>query len=283
MKKPSNAMSLKALVKNIAKEKNISAQLVLQNYVLERLLVRISKSEYKHNFILKGGLLISSMIGLDTRTTMDMDTTIKGLPLTEQKINEIFTEICNINADDNLSFEINRMEEIRENDEYGGIRVYFKAVYLPLKVPFSVDITTGDSITPREIKYLFKLMFNEGHIEVLSYNSETILAEKIETIISRGIANRRIRDYYDIYILWKFYSSEIDLNNLQQAFKNTATKRGSFELIKNYREILNSVKHDRIIEALWESYSEDYAYAKGITYNDIFIVLEKITSKILGS
>ncbi len=281
MKKPGNAMSLKALVKNIAKDKNISSQLVLQNYVLERLLVRISKSEYKYNFILKGGLLISSMIGLDTRTTMDMDTTIKGLALTEQRINKIFTEICNIDADDNLSFEINRMEKIRETDEYGGIRVYFKAVYLPLKVPFSVDITTGDSITPSEITHSFKLMFNEGYIEVLSYNSETILAEKIETIISRSIANRRIRDYYDIYILWKFYSSEIDMNILYKAIKNTSTKRGSFELIKNYKEILDSIKNDRTIEKLWESYRKDYAYAKEITYNDIFIVLDEITSIIL--
>ncbi len=220
------------------------------------------------------------MLGLDTRTTMDIDTTIKGIPLSEVKIIEIFNEICSIDVNDGFIFDIDRLEEIRESDEYGGIRIYFKAIYSPLKVPFSIDITTGDIITPREMNFIFKLMFNEGTIGILSYNVETILAEKIETILSRSIANRRIRDYYDVYILWKFYSEDIKIQTLSDAFKKTATKRGSYEIIKNYNEILANIKKDKIISELWVKYSKEYEYAKDITYEDIFIVLDEIVNDI---
>ncbi len=220
------------------------------------------------------------MLGLDTRTTMDIDTTIKGLPLNKTKIREIFEKICHIETNDNFTFEIDRLEDIRENDEYGGIRVYFKAIYKPLKVPFSIDITTGDKITPKEITFTFKLMFDEGTIQILSYNIETILAEKMETILSRSIANRRIRDFYDIYILWKFYYDEININTLSKAFRETSIKRGTYEMIKNYGTIIQNIKNDKTIAELWKKYSLKYEYAKNIMYDDIFIVLDEITSKI---
>ncbi len=280
MKKPTNAMSLKALVKNIAKEKNISAQLVLQNYVLERFLVRISKSKYKGNFILKGGLLISAMLGLDTRTTMDIDTTIKGFKLTKENLKSIFNEICDIDVEDSFNYEIDRIEDIRESDEYGGYRIYLKAVYEPLRVPLSIDITTGDKITPKEINFTFKLMFDEEKLELLSYNLETILAEKLETIISRGIANRRIRDFYDVYILWKFYSSKIDIETLAKALELTSLKRGSYEIMKKHQEILEDIKNDETIADLWMKYAKDYEYAKEIKHDDIFIALNEIMDKI---
>ena len=174
-----NAMQLKAYVKNLAKEKNISAQIVLQNYMLERLLERISVSKYHDNFILKGGFLLAAMVGLDTRATMDMDATIKGLPVTKETISEMFGEICKIHIDDNINFEFSGISDIREDDEYGGYRVSLSGNYPPMAVPLKIDITTGDKITPREMVYSFNLMFEERSINVLTYTVETILAEKL--------------------------------------------------------------------------------------------------------
>ena len=190
-----NPMQLKAIIKNKAQEKNISAQLVMQNYMLERLLERISISPYRNNFILKGGFLISAIVGLDTRATMDLDTTIKGFTLTHEKIKEIFEDICTIKVDDDVQFEIVSIADIRETDDYPGIRVSLKANYAPISVPLTVDVTTGDVITPEEIEYSFSLLFDERRISIWAYNLETVLAEKIETILSRGVANTRTRDY----------------------------------------------------------------------------------------
>lgn len=198
-----NAMQLKAIIKNLAKEKHISAQLVMQNFMLERLLERISVSKYQQNFILKGGFLIAAMVGLDTRATMDMDATIKGLPVNEQTIREMFEEICKIKLDDDVRFSFRSIGEIREGDEYTGYRVSLFANYQPMAVPLKLDITTGDRITPKEIEYRFKLLLEDRSISVLAYNLETIMAEKLETVISRGDQNTRPRDYYDIYILAK--------------------------------------------------------------------------------
>lgn len=197
-----NPMQLKAFIKKKAKEKNVSAQLVMQNYMLERLLERISLSPYKHNFILKGGFLISAIVGLDTRTTMDLDTTIKGFTLTHESIRNIFTEICAIDVDDDVIFEMGDISDIREGDDYPGVRVRLNANYTPISIPLTVDVTTGDIITPREIEYTFSLLFDDRSISILAYNLETVLAEKIETVLSRSTANTRPRDFYDIHILY---------------------------------------------------------------------------------
>ena len=196
-----NVMSLKAYIKNKATQNKVPAQLVMQNYMLERLLERISLSKYNKNIILKGGFLISAIVGIDSRTTMDLDTTIKGLPLTKDFVNNMFYEICQISIDDNISFNIRKVDDIRKQDEYSGVRVFLDAVYPPLNVPLSVDVTTGDKITPKEIEHSFKMMFEEKYIYILAYNLETILSEKLETILSRGKVNTRPRDYYDVYIL----------------------------------------------------------------------------------
>lgn len=222
-----NAMKLKAIIKNLAKEKHISAQLVMQNFMLERLLERISLSRYQQNFILKGGFLIAAMVGLDTRATMDMDATIKGLPVNELTIREMFEEICNIELNDDVTFVFRNIGEIREGDEYTGYRVSLSANYPPMSVPLKLDITTGDKITPREIEYQFKLLLEDRSISVLAYNLETIMAEKLETVISRGNQNTRPRDYYDIYILAKLQYSNIDSESLKEALDATAKKRGS--------------------------------------------------------
>lgn len=229
-----NPMQFKAIIKKKAAEAKASPQLVMQNYMLERLLERISLSEYKYNFILKGGFLISAIAGLDTRTTMDLDTTIKGFDLTEESIRNIFETICSINVNDDIKFELINIYSIRESADYQGFRVTLNANYLPISVPISVDVTTGDAITPKEIEYDYSLLFDERKIKILAYNLETILAEKIETVLSRGAANTRSRDFYDIYILFKIRGASYDKKVLFRAVEKTANSRGTKSLLKMY-------------------------------------------------
>lgn len=263
-----NAMQLKAIIKNLAKEKHISAQLVLQNFMLERLLERVSVSRYQQNFILKGGFLIAAMVGLDTRATMDMDATIKGLPVNEQTVREMFEEICKIELNDDVTFSFRSIGEIREGDVYTGYRVSLSANYPPMAVPLKLDITTGDKITPKEIEYQFKLLLEDRSISVLAYNLETIMAEKLETVISRGDQNTRPRDYYDIYILAKLQYFNIESKALKDALNATAEKRGSMEVIKNYRKIMDTVRSSAIMQRQWENYQKDFEYAEDIEFVD---------------
>jgi predicted nucleotidyltransferase component of viral defense system len=236
-------MQLKAFIKKKAAENKISAQLVMQNYMMERLLERISLSRYQQNFILKGGFLIAAIVGLDTRATMDMDTTIKGFPLSHDSIRGIFDKICSITVDDDVTFTISNITDIRDGDEYPGLRVHLTAIYPPLSVAIKVDVTTGDIITPREVEYSYKLMFDDRSIPVLAYNLETILAEKLETVLSRNIANTRPRDFYDIHILYTLRGAYCDLTVLRQALDETTLKRGSSSVILQYRDIIENIKN----------------------------------------
>lgn len=264
-----NAMQLKAVMKNIAKEKHISAQLVMQNFMLERLLERISVSKYQKNFILKGGFLIAAMVGLDTRATMDMDATIKGLSVNEQTVREMFEEICKIDLDDDVLFRFRSIREIREGDEYTGYRAVLSADYPPMAIPLKLDITTGDKITPKEITYRFKLLLEDRSISVLAYNLETVMAEKLETVISRGDQNTRPRDYYDIYILTKLQYLNIDISTLRAALGATAGKRGSKKVLKDYRNIMDTVKNSEIMQKQWDNYCKDFEYASDIAFGDV--------------
>ena len=263
-----NVMQLKAIIKNLAKEKHISAQLVMQNFMLERLLERISVSKYQRNFTLKGGFLIAAMVGIDTRATMDMDATVKGLPVNEQTVREMFEEICKIEINDDVTFSFRSIGEIREGDEYRGYRVSLSANYPPMAVPLKLDITTGDKITPKEIEYRFKLLLEDRSISVLAYNLETIMAEKLETVITRGEQNTRPRDYYDIYILAKLQHSNIDFNSLKAALNATVDKRGSKAVVKDYRKIMDTVKDSKIMQKQWDNYQEDFEYATDIVFED---------------
>ncbi len=263
-----NAMQLKAIIKNLAKEKHISAQLVMQNFMLERLLERVSVSKYQQHFILKGGFLIAAMVGLDTRATMDMDATIKGLPVNEQTVRKMFEEILKIELGDDVTFNFRSIGEIREGDEYTGYRVALSANYPPMAVPLKLDITTGDKITPREIEYQFKLLLEDRSISVFAYNLETIVAEKLETVISRGDQNTRPRDYYDIYILAKLQYPNIELRNLKAALDATTEKRGSVEVVKDYRKIMDAVKGSEVMQRQWKNYQKDFEYAEEIAFED---------------
>ena len=263
-----NAMQLKAILKNMAKQKNISAQLVLQNYMLERLLERVSVSKYRDNFILKGGFLIAAMVGLDTRATMDMDATIKGYPVNEETVQKMFEEICAVELNDDVTFTFRQIGEIREGDEYTGYRVTLTADYPPMAVPLKLDITTGDKITPKEIEYSFKLLLEDRSISILAYNLETILAEKLETVISRSDQNTRPRDYYDIYMLMKLQSQNVNLSSLKDALAATCNRRGSAEVIKGYIQIMERVKNSTIMQEQWKKYQKEFDYASDITFED---------------
>lgn len=275
-----NAMQLKAIIKNLAKEKNISAQLVMQNFMLERLLERISISKYQSNFILKGGFLIAAMVGLATRATMDMDVTIKNLPVNEETVRDMFEDICRIELNDDVTFSFRSIGEIREGDEYTGYRVHLTANYPPMAVPLKLDITTGDKITPREVKYSFKLLLEDRSISVLAYNLETVLAEKLETVISRGDQNTRPRDYYDVYILRKLQFHNINPQALKQAFIATSQKRGSYEVVLNYKRIMDTVKNSKVMQEQWQAYQKNFEYAKDVDFGDVCDVVVRIMDEM---
>lgn len=272
-----NPMSLKAIINNIAKENKVSAQSVLQTYMLERFLERISISKYKDNFILKGGMLISAILGIDSRTTMDMDTTIKGFKLTEENILKIINEICNIDIDDDVTFEVQKIELIREDDDYGGYRITFKAIYLDsMPVVMKIDITTGDKITYKEIKYSFDLMLEDRKIQIWSYNIETVIAEKFESIIKRGTLGTRVRDYYDIYMLLNTQNKNINTNILKEAIYSTAEHRNTLNIIKDSFKVIEQLEKSDIMKKQWQRYQKDNFYAQEIKYQDLIESLEQI-------
>lgn len=272
-----NTMSFKAIINNMAKENNVAAQSVLQTYMLERLLERISISKYKDNFILKGGMLISAMLGIDSRTTMDMDTTIKGFPLTKDNITNIIDEICNIEIDDNVTLKIKKVDLIREDDDYGGYRITFEAKYNnEMPVIMKIDITTGDKITYKEIEYSFTLMLEDRKIQIWSYNVETIIAEKFEAIVKRGVLSTRIRDYYDVYMLINTQNKIIDKKTLKDAITLTAQHRGTSEIIKDWKKIVEKIANDSKMRQQWKRYQKDNFYAEEIEYKELINAISKV-------
>ena len=278
-----NAMQLKAIIKHMAKSKNISAQIVLQNFMLERLLERISVSSYRENVILKGGFLIAALVGLDTRATMDMDATVKGMPVNSDTIMKMFEGICAIEIDDDVTFAVKRIEEIRESDEYTGFRLTLEALYQPMAVPLKIDITTGEKITPKEIVYEFRLMLEQRSIKVLAYNLETILAEKLETIISRGDQNTRPRDYYDVYIIHQLQWKNVDSSALKDALKATAEKRDTSAVMQRYAGIIAIVEKSETMKQHWLDYQAQFDYARDIQYADVCRTIKEILDGIVIS
>jgi len=272
---------LKGRIRNFAKEKNIHAQEVLQSYMFERFLERLSKSKYKSNFVIKGGLLISSMIGISERTTMDLDVTIKSFPVDDQKVIEMINEIISVEVGDNIIFEFDRIKPIRTDDKYNNYSVAINALFGKISVPLKVDITTGDEIVPKEIIFKYKMLFEEKDIELLSYTLETILAEKFETILRRGISNTRARDFYDIFILYQLKASEINWDVLRKAVEKTFKKRNSEQALLDYKEIIEEIGNSTYLQNIWENYQAENLYVQNIEFASILGVLGKIGNKIL--
>lgn len=268
---------LKALVRNLSGQKNVEAEIILRNFMLERLLERISLSQYKDNFILKGGMLIAAMVGIDTRTTMDLDATIKGQHLTENEIISIMENILNISVDDGVVFRFKDITEIREEADYPGYRVSIEAILDKTRQVIKVDITTGDFVTPREIEYSFKLMFEERTIQIMAYNLETVLAEKYETVITRGLTNTRMRDFYDIYILTA--TQPFDKDVFRQALKKTVAKRNTVEQMTDPEAVIQVVADSDIMIHQWGVYQRKYTYAADVTWEMVISALNNLAKK----
>ena len=269
----SNAMSLKAKIRNIAQDKNIPAQVILQNYMFERLLVRLAQSEYREKFVLKGGMLIAAIVGLDNRATMELDTTLKNLPLTPEAIKGALEHVCAIESDDDVIFSVGSITPIRDDDIYGGYRVSMEARYDTILVPMSIDVSTGDVITPNAVVYSFREIFDTNKtFRLWAYNIETVLAEKVETILRRTVFNTRPRDFYDAYILAT--TQDYDKALFRQAMQATAQHRGTTEQIASVASILKDIEESAALQNMWNKYRKQFAYAKNISFNMIIDVIK---------
>lgn len=262
-----SSKQLKDLIRNLSKEVGIEAHVLIRKYMMERFLERVSSSKYNGSFILKGGMLVAAFVGVEARATMDIDTTIKGISVTIVDMERTITEISNIDLDDNVKFRIKKVSEIMDEAEYSGIRFSMDAVLDGAVIPLKIDISTGDVITPREIAYSYKLMFEDRTIPIMTYPIETVLAEKLETVISRSITNTRMRDFYDIHILLK--SQNINADILALALERTAKKRGNFSLLENAESVLKIVKSDEDMKRLWNIYQKKFKYAGEYTWDEV--------------
>lgn len=260
---------LKDKVRNLSKGKSDVAQGLIRNFIMERFLERVSLSNYKNNIILKGGMLVASLVGLNIRSTMDIDTTVKALPLNEEDARKIIEEICNIEVDDGVSFQITSSKKIMEDFDYPGIRMMLEAKLDRMKQPFKIDISTDDAITPRAIDYEYKLMFEDRKISMLTYNVETLLAEKMQTVLARGLANTRMRDFYDIYEIMNLKNVGINTEVLQKAFEVTCEKRLTKFTDKEIYDILNKIKTDPEFIKMWESFKNANYFVKDLSWKTI--------------
>ena len=262
-----SSKQLKDLIRNLSKEVGIEAHVLIRKYMMERFLERVSSSKYNGSFILKGGMLVAAFVGVEARATMDIDTTVKGIPITIVDMERTITEISNIDLGDNVKFRIKKVSEIMDEAEYSGIRFSMDALLDGAVIPLKIDISTGDVITPREMAYSYKLMFEDRTIPIMTYPIETVLAEKLETVILISITNTRMRDFYDIHILLK--SQNIDSDILALALERTAKKRGNFNLLENAESVLKVVKSDEDMKRLWDIYQKKFKYAGEYTWDEV--------------
>ena len=252
----------------------------LQRFMFERILERISISKYQDNFILKGGLLLAAMFGVENRTTKDMDTTITGIDISKDRMVNVLNEILSIDLKDGVKFDVVNITDIREEDEYGGNKYHITGRVNSTKVNLEIDISTGDKVTPKELKFKYPLLFEDRSILINSYNIETILAEKIETVLRRGKYNSRMKDYYDVYFFLTKLRNEININILKDAINNTFTKRDSFEYLNDYREIIKSIIDSDRIKTNWKSYSKKNSYVNNLEVNQIMILLNDFIKEL---
>lgn len=278
-----NRDSLKAKISKLAAKTNISNKYIIQTFMFEALLKRISVSEYKDKFIIKGGLLLSSIFGVNLRSTMDLDTTIKGLPLNMQTIENVINKIISIDLADNIKLKIENIKDIRLEDEYSGFNVNLKAEFDGLKTNLLIDITTGDVITYKEVEFKYYTLFDDEAINIMTYNYETIIAEKFETIIFRNIDNTRMKDYYDLYMFVNLKWNEINKEILRKAIINTSKKRDTENYIEDANSYIEMIQEDDRLKSLWNSYVSNYEYAKDITFEDTINAIKVINELVVPS
>ena len=267
---------IKGAIRNISKKTGVNPNSLLQMCLFEGILEKLSKSKYSENFILKGGLLISSLIGVDMRSTMDMDTTLRGIPLNEVSITKILNEILAIEIDADIEYKLIKLSPIRQEDVYEDFCASISCIFGKINATLNIDITTGDVITPREMNYSYSKILEEGTIPIMTYTIETILAEKFETISSRNITTTRARDFYDLYMIYSIYKDKIDKGILRKAIERTSKYRGSFETALQYKEIVELFRESETPKKLWKKYTQNNPYAKDVDFLDTISVYEEI-------
>lgn len=276
-----NKDSLKVKVSNLALSTNIPNKYLIQSFMFEALLKRISVSKYKDKFIIKGGLLLSFIFGVNLRSTMDLDTTIKGLPLDRTTITKVINEIISIDLKDNIKLEIENIKDIREEELYSGFNINLKAEFDGLRTNLMIDITTGDVITYKEVQFEYKTLFDNEIVNIMTYNYETIIAEKFEAIISRNIDNTRMKDYYDLYMFVNLKWNDIDKTILRKAIFNTSEKRETLNYIENADKYIELINEDSKLKSLWKNYQNNYAYAKDISFENTIAAIKVINGVIV--
>lgn len=271
---------LKGSIRSMAARKNLRAQEVLQMFLFERILERLANSTYKDNFILKGGLLISSMIGIRERTTVDMDTTVRGIQMEEDEIVKAIQEIISVDVGDGINFEYESIEPIREDDAYNNFRIHLRAKYGKIDSPMKIDVTTGDIITPAAIQYDFPMLFEDKSVSVMAYTLETILAEKYETILRRNVGTTRARDYYDLHTLFRSRKDEIRPDVLKAAVLHTAKKRDSVKDIEDWQEIIADIKTEPLMQSLWDNYVAENQYIDELSFEEVLKTVKEVALMI---
>jgi predicted nucleotidyltransferase component of viral defense system len=275
-----SARLMKDRLKNEARRLGIPPMTVMNHYMMERLLARLAASSYHDRIIIKGGFLIASMIGVDLRTTQDLDATIKGLPVDERLVRDMMDEVMGIDLGDWIVFQLSAISSIREDAAYETFRVSLEAQFQTIHEQLSIDITTGDAVIPREIDYAYKLMFEDMPITVRAYNLQTILAEKIETILIRNVANTRSRDYYDVYVLMKMRASELDRDGLRDALRIKTRERGTEYVLTEHAKLLRQIFANQDLHSLWTAYQKQYPYAAGIQFDEIVAVISNLVDQL---
>lgn len=267
---------IKGRIKSVAKQNNADARTLMRIYMMERFLERLAQSEYRDNFIIKGGILVTAMIGVAHRSTMDIDTSMKNLNLSAEDALRVVNQVKDIDLDDGVSFEVKDVSNIMDEMEYPGIRVTMNANVGRLITPLKIDISTGDVITPRAIEFNYDLLLEDRSISLWSYNLETILAEKLQTVLARGILNTRMRDFYDIRMLLDTYEDKVNKAVLKDAFAATCKKRGTDHLQEQAEEIIKIIEADEQLRVLWRAYQKKYSYAAEIDYASVIRDVRKL-------
>jgi predicted nucleotidyltransferase component of viral defense system len=272
---------MKDLLNNMAKKTGVNVQILQRNYMMERLLERISLSKYMDNFILKGGILVAAMVGIDSRSTMDLDASVKNIELSRDGIEKIFSDLVSMDIGDDVSIVIKSIDEIREEFEYSCFRVSLQGTVDETVIPMKVDISTGDVITPREVKYSFRLILENRTIDIWAYNLETVLAEKMETTVSRNILNTRMRDFYDIKVLYSLMKNDLDISLLKKALKQTAQKRNAENAVRDYGKILDDIMNNSDIKNLWKNFQKKFPYASELEWSDVMNTVMNLFNEVL--
>ena len=267
---------LKDLIRNLSKKKATNAQILMRNYMMERFLERMSLSEYQDKFILKGGMLVAAMVGLDARSTMDIDATVKGATVSVGEVEKMIESIISVSMVDGVEFRVKRVSDIMDEAEYPGIRVSMETKFDGVKTPLKIDISTGDAITPREVRYSFKLMLENRSIEIWAYNLETVLAEKLETVVTRATTNTRMRDFYDLHILSQIYAQSILPSDLRAAIIATAKKRGTEKYLSDAFAAFDEVEADSNMEKLWLAYQKNFSYAVDLPWHTVMDSIRRL-------